>query len=295
MYFIAGITGHVGGAAATELLAQGHKLRTLARDPQKAAPWAQQGVDVRQGDWTDTAALATALDGVEAAFVMIPPNFTPTPDFPESKAVIAAIGNALRQSQTPRVVALSSVGSEKASGLGLITATHLFEQELNTLNVPTAFVRAGSFIENSLGSLDSAAATGVFYSFYQPVDRPVPTIATADIGHEVANLLTANWTGKRIIELGSPITPNDFAAAMTEVLGKPITAQAIPREHWTATIESFGFPPGGTWAYEEMVDGVNSGWINFGVPGTESIPATTTPAKVFAKALPAQYKAHTPS
>jgi len=284
MFFISGITGRVGGAAATELLAQGHKLRTLARDPQKAAKWADQGVDVQQGDWTDSTVLAAALEGVEAAFVMVPPNFTPQRGFPESKAVIAAIGSALRQVQTPRIVALSSIGSEKTSRLGLITATHLFEQELSALNVPTAFVRAGSFIENSLGSLDSAAATGIFYSFYQPVDRPVPTIATADIGHEVATLLATHWAGKRIIELGSPITPNDFAAAMTEVLGKPITAQAIPRDRWTATIESFGFPPGSTWGYEEMLDSINSGWIDFGLPGTESIPATTTPAKVFAKA-----------
>jgi uncharacterized protein YbjT (DUF2867 family) len=284
MFFIAGITGRVGGAAAKQLLAQGRKIRTLARDPKKAAAWAQQGVDVQQGDWTDTASLTVALDGVEAAFVMVPPDFAPQPGFPESKAVIAAIGNALRQAMPPRVVALSSIGSEKTSGLGLITATHLFEQELASLTVPTAFVRAGSFVENALGSLAAAADTGVFYTFYQPVDRPVPTIATADIGQEVAKLLTTNWTGNRIIELGSPVTPNDFAAAMSEVLGKPVIAQAIPRDRWTATIESFGLAPGTTWGYEEMLESVNSGWIGFGVPGTESVSATTKPAEVFALA-----------
>ena len=284
MFFIAGITGHVGGAAAKQLLAQGHKVRSLVRNPEKAAAWAEQGVELHQGDWTDPAALTAALEGVEAAFVMVPPNIAPQPGFPESKAVIAAVGKALRQAQTRRVVALSSIGSEKTSGLGLITATHLFEQELAGLTVPTAFVRAGSFIENALGGLATAASTGIFYSFYQPVDRPVPTIASADIGHQVANLLTGNWTGKRIIELGSPITPNDFAAAMSEVLGKPVTAQAIPRERWTATIESFGLPTGSTWGYEEMLEGVNSGWIDFGVPGTESVPAITKPAEVFALA-----------
>jgi uncharacterized protein YbjT (DUF2867 family) len=284
MFFIAGITGRVGGAAAKHLLAQGHQIRSLVRSPEKAAAWAKQGVELHQGDWNDTAALSDALEGVEAAFVMVPPNFAPSPGFPESKAVIADIGKALRQTQTPRVVVLSSIGSEKTSGLGLITATHLLEQELAGLTVPTAFVRAGSFIENALGSLSTAADTGVFHSFYQPVDRPVPTIATADIGQEVATLLTSDWTGKRIIELGSPATPNDFAAAMSEVFGKPVVAQAIPRERWTATIESFGLPPGSTWGYEEMLDSINSGWIDFGVPGTESIPATTKPAEVFASA-----------
>jgi len=284
MFFIAGITGRVGGAAATQLLAQGHQVRSLVRNPETAAGWAGQGVALRQGDWNDAAALTAALEGVEAAFVMVPPNFTPSPGFPESKAVIAAIGTALRHAQTPRVVALSSIGSEKTSGLGLITATHLLEQELSTLSASTAFVRAGSFIENALGSLPGAADTGIFYSFYQPVDRPVPTIATVDIGQEVATLLTGDWTGKRIIELGSPVTPNDTAAAMSEVLGKTVTAQAIPRERWTATIESFGLPPGSTWGYEEMLDSINSGWIDFSVPGTESIAGTTTSAEVFALA-----------
>jgi uncharacterized protein YbjT (DUF2867 family) len=80
------------------------------------------------------------------------------------------------------------------------------------------------------------------------------------------------------------MTPNDFAAAMSQVLGKPVTAQAIPRDRWAATIESFGLAPGTTWGYEEMLDSVNTGWIDFGVPGTESVPATTTPAEVFALA-----------
>jgi hypothetical protein len=53
-------------------------------------------------------------------------------------------------------------------------------------------------------------------------------------------------------------------------------------------MESFGFPPGSTWAYEEMVDGVNSGWINFGAPGAERVPATTKPQQVYAAAQASQ-------
>ena len=69
-------------------------------------------------------------------------------------------------------------------------------------------------------------------------------IATADIGAEVARLLVADWEGKKIVELGSPVSADDLARAMGEALGKPVTAQAIPRERWAATLESFGLPPG---------------------------------------------------
>ena len=281
LLFVSGITGHVGGAAARQLLQQGHTVRTLARNPQKAAEWSKQGVDVREGDSNDSSAIAAALEGVDGAFVMVPPVPAPAPGYPESKSIIASLREAIGQARPPRVVALSSIGSEKTSGLGLITATHLLEEALADLPVPTAFVRAGSFFENYAGSLAGAAATGVFYTFYAPPERSVPMIATEDIGNEIARLLTTDWTGKRIIELGSPLSGNDVADAMGKALGKPVTAQAIPREQWAATLESFGLPHGSTWAYEEMLDGVNSGWIDFGAPGTEPVAGTKTAAEFF--------------
>ena len=243
MFFVAGMTGNVGGAAARRLLEEGHAVRTLARDPQKAAAWAQQGVDVRQGDFNDAASVAAALDGVAGAFLMIPPILAPLPGYPEAKAVIAAFQEALGKAPPPRLVLLSSVGSEKDSGLGNITTTHLMEEALGDLPFPTAFVRAGGFFENYVGGLGTAAATGVFPSFFQPTDRAVPMIATADIGQEVARLLAQGWDGKKIVELGSPVSPDDIARAMGEALGRPVQAQAIPRAQWAASLSLSAWPP----------------------------------------------------
>ena len=284
MFLVSGITGHVGGAAARHLLADGHTVRTIARDPQKAAEWARQGVDVRQGDFTDPAALASALEGVEGAYLMMPPVMVPSPGYPEAKAIVASFVGAIGQTPPPRLVLLSSFGSEKNSGLGNITSTHLMEEALGDLPFPTAFVRAGGFIENFVGSLGPAASTGVFHSFFQPVDRAFPMTATADIGAEVARLLVRGWNGKKIVEIGTLTSPEEIARAMGEVLGRPVKAQAIPREQWAATLESFGLPAGRTNLYEEMMDGCNSGWIDFGVPGAEPVAGTTTPSQVFAQA-----------
>lgn len=281
-FFLAGITGRVGGAAAAQLLKDGHKVRALVRDPAKAANWSRQGVEIRQGDWNDAAVIAGALEGVAGAYLMMPPILTPKPGFPEAKAVIASFREALRQTPPPRLVLLSSIGSEQTSGLGLITSTHLMEDALDNQPFPVAIVRAGGFFENYAGALESSAASGVFYSLYQPVDRTAPMIATADIGKEVARLLTTTWTGKRIIELGSPTSPNDLAHAMSEAAGKPVKAQAVPRDRWAAALEAF-MPPGTTGPYEEMVDGFNSGWIHFGVPGTEAVAGTVTASQFFAQ------------
>src|SRR5579875_697278 len=287
MYLVTGVTGHVGGAAARRLLQQGKQVRALVRDEGKAKAWADQGVELVKGEWEDAAALARALEGVEGAYLMMPPIQTPSPDFREAKAVIASYVEALGKAAPPKVVALSSMGSEKTRGLGLITSTHLLEQALEDVPFPIAFVRAGSFYENYLFGLQ-AGQGGTLPIFYSPTERKLPMIATEDIGAEVAKLLTTEWSGKRYIELGSMLSADDLAAELGEVLGREVKAQAVPREAWAGVLEGMGMPKGSTWAYEEMIEGVNSGWIGFGVQGTERVEGTTSAKQVFAAAREAQ-------
>jgi uncharacterized protein YbjT (DUF2867 family) len=97
-------------------------------------------------------------------------------------------------------------------------------------------------------------------------------------------LLTTEWNGRRVIELGRPVSPDEIAEAIGEVLGREVKALALPRATWADAIEHMGIPKGSTWAYEEMLDGVNSGWIDFGVEGTEKRPGTTTAKDVYAQA-----------
>lgn len=280
MYLITGITGKVGGAAAQHLLEMGKQVRVLVRDEAKATAWSAKGVELVKGEWEDPAVMTRALDAVEGAYLMMPPIQTPSRDFREAKAVIASYKEALSKSRPPKLVALSSLGSEKTSGLGLIHSTHLLEEGLGNEPFPVAFVRAGSFYENYLFGLQ-AAQGGTLPVFYAPTERKLPMIATKDIGAEVARLLASEWTGKRVVELGSLVSCDELAAQLGQVLGRDVNAQAIPREAWTAALQHMGLPEGRTWAYEEMIEGVNSGWIAFGVENTERVEGTTSAKEVF--------------
>ena len=64
MYLVMGITGKVGGSTARNLLQQGKQVRALVRNREKAAKWADQGVELVDGDWNDATAIAAALKGV---------------------------------------------------------------------------------------------------------------------------------------------------------------------------------------------------------------------------------------
>ena len=284
MFLVMGITGKAGGATAAHLLAQGKKVRALVRDRAKAASWTDRGVELVDGDWNNAAAIERALTGVDGAFVMLPAVWTPSPDFNEARGIIANYVEALTRAAPPRVVGLSSMGANRTSGLGMITALSLLEQGFRKLTSPIAFVRAGGFFENFLYGLHVAQG-GTLPVYYNPTNRKSTMVATNDIGAEVATLLTGPaWSGQRVIELGSMVSANEVAAQLGDVMQRDVKAFAVPRAEWPAAFEQFGIPKGRTGPAEAMFEAVNAGWMDLGVAGTEHVASTTLPRDVFAAA-----------
>ncbi|MDF3288139.1 SDR family oxidoreductase [Streptomyces silvisoli] len=69
---LTGATGYIGGRLAPELLAEGHRLRCLARSPEKLRdqPWVGS-TEVVRGDVTDAASVAEAMCGVDVAYYLV--------------------------------------------------------------------------------------------------------------------------------------------------------------------------------------------------------------------------------
>ncbi len=270
-----GITGNVGGAVANALLQQGKQVRGIVRDESKAQAWKAKGVELVLADYDQR--LAAAFAGVAGVFCMIPPNVVPDPGFPDSVARIAAIKEAVLAARPPRAVFLSSIGGEKTSGLGLVTTAQLLEQALRSTGIPSAFLRAGSFMENILHSIPAVRATGKYFALYQPLDHPLPLVATEDVGRIGAEVLLQSWQGDRFLEISGPAyySSNDVAAALEKALERPVAALAVPRNTWVDTLAQNGMPADRSGAYIEMIDSMNSGWIGFGAPGTERVKGTT--------------------
>jgi uncharacterized protein YbjT (DUF2867 family) len=262
-------------------LAHGKEVRALVRSREKAADWANRGVELVDGDWNDAAAIEQALKGAEGAFVMLPAVWAPSPDYKEAKGVIANYVEALAKTAPPRVVALSSMGANRTSGLGMITALSLLEQGFRDLTSPIAFVRAGGFFENFLYGLQVAQG-GTLPVYYDPTNRKSTMVATNDIGAEAATLLTGPaWSGQRVVELGSMVSADEVAEQLGEVLKLDVKAFAVPRAGWAEAFEQFGIPKGRTEPAEEMYEAVNAGWMDLGAEGTEHVAGTTSARDVF--------------
>jgi uncharacterized protein YbjT (DUF2867 family) len=229
----------------------------------------------------DSTAIERALNGVEGAFVMLPAVWAPSPNYKEAKGVIANYVEAFTRAAPPRVVALSSMGANRTSGLGMITALSLLEQGFRDLISPIAFVRAGGFFENFLYGLHVAQG-GTLPVYYSPTNRKSTMVAAKDVGAEVAALLTGPaWSGQRVVELGSMVTADEVAKQLGEVLKVDVKAFAVPRAAWAEAFEQFGIPKGHTGPAEEMFEAVNAGWMDLGVEGTEYVAGTTSARDVF--------------
>src|ERR1700735_5493528 len=284
MFLVMGITGKVGGATAKHLWAHGKKVRALVRNREKASSWANQGVELVDGDWNDSATIEQALKGVDGVFDMLPAVWAPSPDYKEAKRGIANYVEALTKAAPPRVVALSSMGANRTSGFGMITALSLLEQGFRDRISPIAFVRAGGFFENFLYGLQVARG-GTLPVYYNPTNRKSTMVATNDIGAEVATLLTGPaWSGQRVVELGSMVSADEVAAQLGEVLQLDVKAFAVPRAGWAEAFEQFGIPKGHTGPAEEMFEAVNAGWMVLGAKGTEHVAGTASARDAFAVA-----------
>jgi uncharacterized protein YbjT (DUF2867 family) len=275
MYAITGMTGQVGSALANQLLDQGDAVRAVVRNPAKAQPWATRGCELAVADITDSDALAKAFSGTEGVFVLIPPNFDPSPGFPELYPVIGSLVRAIEISRPPKVVLLSTIGAQ-AQEPNLLSQLGLVEHAFEHLPVPVAFLRAAWFIENAAWDVADARDHGLLHSFLQPLDKPVPMVATHDIAQVAAELLHETWDGVRIVELEGPrrVSPNDLAQAFAKATGREVKPAVMPRDTWEATFTTQGMRHPTPRA--RMIDGFNEEWIAFEGIGTQVRKGTTS-------------------
>jgi uncharacterized protein YbjT (DUF2867 family) len=122
---VTGASGFVGSTLAPRLLAEGHELRALTRDPDRArAVLAEQvreqvrdpgAIEVVRGDVLTGSGLERALDGVEVAYYLIhsmesPPRDDAFPAFPaRERRGAEGFGAAARRAGVRRIVYLGGL------------------------------------------------------------------------------------------------------------------------------------------------------------------------------------------
>ncbi|MFI6300048.1 NAD(P)H-binding protein [Nonomuraea sp. NPDC050790] len=243
MYAITGVTGHVGGAAARELLGMGEQVRAIVRDPAKGRDWAQAGAEVAVADFGDRAALAQAMRGCRGVFVMLPTDPAAADPDAHHRRLADSIAGAVEDGGVPYVVMLSSVGAELAEGTGPIRWLHHMENRLRETGALLTTLRSPHFQEKVETVLGAATGAGVYPVFGDSADVPTPMVATRDLGQVAARALTSPPARGETVDVDAPgYTERQVAEELAAVLGRELQVLTIPRPGWVPAMVEAGLP-----------------------------------------------------
>ena len=242
MYIILGGTGHVGSAVATTLLEKGKEVTVVTHNPQKAPEWEQKGAHVTVADVYDSDKLQAIFRNGERLFLLNPEADPATDTVLEEQRTLSSILKALENSGIRKVVAQSTEGAQPGEGIGDLGVLFDMEERLKKMKLPVDIIRAGYYMSNWDGALETAKKEGRVYTFF-PVDFRLPMVAPKDIGIIAANFLTNDARDFRIHYVEGPemYSSSDVAKAFSKALNKPVEAMQIPEEKWLPTLKQFGF------------------------------------------------------
>jgi uncharacterized protein YbjT (DUF2867 family) len=266
MHVVLGASGNTGHVVANNLLARGQKVRVVGRNAAHLQPLAAKGAETFIADVTDAGALAKALHEADSAYVMIPPNPTSNDPLGYSNRVSDAITAAIQNAGTKNVVALSSIGADKASGTGPVVGLYTLERKLNQISGANVLhLRAGYFMENTLPQVNAIRQMGSVATPLRP-DLKLPMIATSDIAAAATDaLVQPSVRGKQTRELlgQRDLTYTEVAAIIGQAIGKPdLKYVQAPDDQFRGVLVQMGMSDQFARLLLEMTAALNSGYMH---------------------------------
>lgn len=208
---VTGATGYVGGRLIPLLLAAGHRVRVLARDPARlqGRPWLAQ-VEVVQGDVLQAQTLPAAMAGITAAYYLVH-SMSDSPDFHERDVTAATnFGRAGREAGVQRIIYLGGLGDTQAD-----LSPHLRSRQAT-----------GDALRAAVASPDAAPSPTTVTEF-----RAAVIVGSGSLSFEMIRYLTERvpvmicprWVYTRV----QPIAVRDVLNYLVSALAVPESADRI--------------------------------------------------------------------
>jgi len=220
---ITGSLGNIGRSLATQLIAKGHQLTVISHTPDRAASIRALGANPAIGSIEDADFLASAFEGADAVFLMIPPRFDAVDTRGYMRSVANAYANALTRAGVRYVVNLSSIGAHISDGPGPTGTNFLIEEQLNGLpGVNVLHLRPGLFYTNFYGSIPVIRHQGVLGNNF---DAATPMLMTdpRDIAEEAASAMDRlDFSGVSVCYVVSDEkNGGEVAGLLGQAIGRP--------------------------------------------------------------------------
>jgi len=230
---VTGATGYIGGRLATRLLARGHRVRAMARDPRRLGALAAAGAECVAGDVLRPESLAPALDGVAVAYYLIH-SMSSGVDFAQQDH--AAAGNfaaACAAAGVRRIIYLGGLGQS-----GPALSKHLASrQEVGNV------LRAGPVPVTELRAAIIVGAGSASFEIIRDLARKLPVmicprwvrsrcepIALDQVLEYLIGVLDEPRTVGEVLEIGGGevLTYEDMLRQTAAALGKRVRIVVVP-------------------------------------------------------------------
>ncbi|EGT0661516.1 MULTISPECIES: SDR family oxidoreductase [Citrobacter freundii complex] len=239
MIAITGATGQLGQHVIESLLktVPASQIVAIVRNPAKATALSQQGITVRQADYSDEAAFTTALQGIDKLLLISSSEVGQRA--PQHRNVI----NAAKAAHV-KFIAYTSLLHADTSPLGLADEHVATEKMLAESGIAYALLRNGWYTENYLASAPAALEHGVFIG--AAGEGKIASATRADYAAAAARVISEEGHAGKTYELAGDAgwTLSQLAAELATQSGKKVVYQNLSEADFAAALKGFGLPAG---------------------------------------------------
>lgn len=239
MIAITGATGQLGHLVLQNLLktTAASQIVAIVRNPAKAEALSQQGIVVRQADYTDEAAFTAALQGVDKLLLIS------SSEVGQRTTQHRNVINAAKAAGVKFIAYTSLLHADK-SPLGLHVEHVETEKLLADSGIPCALLRNGWYTENYLASAPPALEHGVFIG--AAGEGKIAAATRADYAQAAARVIAEEGHAGKVYELAGDEawTLSELADALSKLSGKNVVYQNLSEADFAAALKSVGLPAG---------------------------------------------------
>jgi len=239
-FLVTGATGDTGRHTALSLLERGLGVRAFVHTvDERSEALREAGADIVEGNLLDLDSVRQALEGAAGAYFVYPLR----PGLLDATAYFA---QAAKEAATPVVVNMSQISARRDAASNAARSHWIAERIFDWSGVPTVHVRPTYFAQwllypHVLAGIREEGAIKLPFG----EGRHAP-IAAEDQGRAIAAILAApdRHVGKTH-ELNGPVELDEhgIAAAVSEVLGKPVRYEPISVDAYRERLAASGLWP----------------------------------------------------
>jgi len=258
MYAVTGSTGNFGTLAIQSFLKQGilaSSITALARNEAKTKDLKAKGVNVRIADYNDKASLVSALRGVDRLLIIS------GSEVGQRAAQHHNIIEAAKSAGIKRI-AYTSITQASTSKNPLASEHKATEEELKASGIDYTILRNNWYLENFAGDIAGAKQSGIIAAAVK--NGKVGSALRSEYAEAAVRALSGEGHAGKTYELGGlPWSYEEFAEAVSTVIGRPVRFKTITEAEKKAALLGFGLPNGMAEFYAKLDTSIEDGTLSF--------------------------------